>query len=151
MSVELYRILVILHVLGATIWVGGHLVLALSVLPRAMRARDPAVVRDFESGYERIGIPALLLQVITGLWLAARWMPEGTSWFPPETPQGRLIIGKLALLLLTIVLGAHARLRIIPKLDVERLPTLRVHILAVTVTAVLLLVLGVGIRTGGLF
>ena len=147
---EVYRILVVLHLLGATVWVGGHLVLALSVLPRAMRANDPAIVRDFESGYERIGIPALLLQVVTGLWLAQRWMPEGVSWFPPTTPQAHLLLGKLALLLITVALGAHARLRIIPKLDAARLPALRAHIVAITIVAVLLLVLGVGVRTGGL-
>ncbi len=148
---ELYRLLVMLHVLGATVWIGGHLVLAITVLPRAMRARDPALVRDFESGYERIGIPALLLQVITGLWLMTRWLPEGVSLFPPSSPQAHLILGKLVLLLITIALGAHARIRIIPRLDAARLPALRAHVVAITITAVLFLVLGVGIRTGGLF
>jgi putative copper export protein len=105
-------------------------------------------LKDFS---ERIGIPALLLQVITGVWLAVRWMPEGVSWFPPGTPQAHLILGKFALLLVTIVLGAHARLRIMPRLDASRLPALRGHIVAITLTAVLFLVLGVGIRTGGLF
>ena len=149
MSPELYRILVMLHVLGATIWIGGHLVLALTVLPRAMRAKDPAIVRDFESGYERIGIPSLLVQVVTGLWLAHRW--QGGEWFTLATPQGHLVLGKMALLLVTIALGAHARLRIIPKLDAQRLPALRAHIVAITVVSVLFLVLGVGIRAGGLF
>jgi putative copper export protein len=62
-----YRLLVILHLLGATIWVGGHLVLSLVVLPRALRARDPSVIREFETGYQRIGLPALLLAVLPGL------------------------------------------------------------------------------------
>jgi putative copper export protein len=58
-----YRLLVVLHLLGASVWVGGHLVLSLSVLPRALRARDPAIISEFESGLERLGIPALLVQV----------------------------------------------------------------------------------------
>ena len=147
---ETYRILVVLHLLGATIWVGGHLVLALTVLPRAMRANEPAIVRDFEAGYERIGIPALLLQVVTGIWLAQRWIPNAAGWLAPATPQAWLVVAKLALLVVTIALGAHARLRIIPRLDVARLPVLRVHIVAITIVAVLFLVLGVGVRTGGL-
>jgi putative copper export protein len=147
---ETYRVLVMLHLLGATIWVGGHLVLALTVLPRAMRAHDPAIVRDFESGYERLGIPALLLQIVTGIWLAQRWIPNAAGWFLPATPQAWLIVAKLALLVATAVLGAHARLRIIPKLDADRLPALRAHIVAITIVAVLFLVLGVGVRTGGL-
>jgi putative copper export protein len=147
---EAYRILVVLHLLGATIWVGGHLVLALTVLPRAMRANDPAIVRDFESGYERLGIPALLLQIVTGIWLAQRWIPNAAGWLSPSTPQAWLVVLKLGLLAVTIGLGAHARLRIIPKLDAARLPALRAHIVAITIVAVLFLVLGVGVRTGGL-
>jgi putative copper export protein len=147
---EAYRILVVLHLLGATIWVGGHLVLALTVLPRAMRANDPAIVRDFESGYERLGIPALLLQIVTGIWLAQRWIPNAAGWLSPSTPQAWLVVLKLGLLAVTIGLGAHARLRIIPNLDAARLPMLRAHIVAITIVAVLFLVLGVGVRTGGL-
>ncbi len=147
---ETYRILVVLHLLGATIWVGGHLVLALTVLPRAMRASDPAIVRDFESGYERIGIPALLLQIVTGIWLAQRWIPSAAGWIAPATPQAWLVVAKLALLVITAALGAHARLRIIPRLDASRLPALHAHIVAITIVAVLFLVLGVGVRTGGL-
>jgi putative copper export protein len=147
---ETYRILVALHLLGASIWVGGHLVLALSVLPRAMRANDPAIVRDFELGYERLGLPALALQIVTGVWLAQRWIPDLAGWMSPATPQAWLIVIKLGLVVVTALLGAHARLRIIPKLDASRLPVLRAHIVAVTIVAVLLLVLGVGARTGGL-
>ena len=139
-----------LHLLGAAIWVGGHLVLALSVLPRAMRANDPAIVREFESGYERLGIPALVLQIVTGVWLAQRWIPDAAGWIHPATPQAHLVVSKLALLIITAALGAHARLRIIPTLDAARLPVLRAHIVAITIVAVLFLILGVGVRTGGL-
>jgi uncharacterized membrane protein len=31
-----FKILVILHTLGATVWTGGHLVLAVTVLPQAL-------------------------------------------------------------------------------------------------------------------
>jgi uncharacterized membrane protein len=52
---------VLLHVLGATVWTGGHLVLAATVLPRALKERSVDELRRFENGYERIGILALLL------------------------------------------------------------------------------------------
>ena len=67
--------LIILHLLGASVWVGGHLVLLLSVLPKALRDRDPTVILRFEHPFERIGIPALVLQLITGLLLAHRYVP----------------------------------------------------------------------------
>jgi putative copper export protein len=146
-----YRLLVALHLLGATVWVGGHLVLSLSVLPRALRARDPAIIRDFESGFERLGIPALFLQIVTGLWLAYHWTPHLEDWFSLSTPPARLVAIKLALLAATVALALHARLRVIPRLDASTLRVLAYHVVAVTVLGVALLVVGVGIRTGGLF
>ncbi len=41
--------------------------------------------------------------------------------------------------------------RIIPRLDASRLPALAAHIIAVTVLGIGFVVLGVGIRSGGLF
>jgi hypothetical protein len=61
-------------------------VLSLSVLPCALRARNPEMIREFESGFERLGIPALLVQVVTGLWLAGHWAPDVAGWFSPATP-----------------------------------------------------------------
>ena len=58
----MYGTLLLLHVLAATIWTGGHLVLALTVLPRVLRERSPAELLRFESAYERIGLPALGVQ-----------------------------------------------------------------------------------------
>lgn len=136
------------HVLGATIWAGGHLVLAITVLPRALRAHDPDIVSSFESGFERLGIPALLVQIVTGLWLAQRLVPPG-EWLAFDNPLAAHVGTKVVLLILTIILAAHARLRIIPRLDATRLPMLSAHIIAVTVLAVLMVVMGVGMRTGG--
>ena len=143
-----YRLLVALHLLGASVWVGGHLVLSLSVLPRALRARDPAIIREFESGFERLGIPALLVQVVTGLWLAHHWVPHVAEWFSPSTPAARLVLLKLALLAATVALAVHARLRVLPRLDAATLRILACHIVAVTLLGVALLVVGVAIRTG---
>ena len=70
------RHLLFLHLLGASVWVGGHLVLLFSVLPGALRRRDVQPVRAFEQLYERVGIPALLLQIATGIWLAGQWLPH---------------------------------------------------------------------------
>ncbi|MBK7271345.1 MAG: hypothetical protein IPI07_18095 [Flavobacteriales bacterium] len=33
-------LVLVLHLLGAAVWVGGHLVLSLTVLPGALRDRD---------------------------------------------------------------------------------------------------------------
>ncbi|MDH3455667.1 MAG: CopD family protein [Gemmatimonadota bacterium] len=144
-------LLILLHVLGATIWTGGHLVLTLTVLPRALRARDPKIVEEFEGGFERLGIPALVLQVVTGLWLAFRRLPDFGSWFAFDSFVSTYIFVKLMLLVATLALAMHARLRLLPSLGPDNLKTLAWHIVAVTILSVLFVVMGVGLRTGGIF
>lgn len=143
------RHLLFLHLLGASVWVGGHLILLLSVLPGALRRRDVQPVRAFEQIYERVGIPALLLQVVTGFWLAGQWLPHA-QWFT-AAPLARLVQAKLVLLCLTALLGVHARLALIPSLNAQRLPQLGVHILLITLTAVAFVWVGAGFRFGRLF
>jgi putative copper export protein len=142
------RILLFLHLIGASIWLGGHLILALKILPPAWRARDPAPIRAFEQRYEALGLPALLLQVITGVWLATLWLPAN-AWLS-NTPIANLIQLKLALLALSLLLGIHARLRLIPRLSSATLGALAMHIYAITLTAVALVWVGVSFRFGGL-
>ena len=146
----MFKAALILHILGATVWTGGHLVLSLTVLPRALRGRDPQILTDFEAGYERIGMPALLIQVVTGLWLAHRLVPSVADWFSFTSVASTHVGLKLVLLLVTLALAVHARLRLIPKLTEETLPTLAWHVIAVTIVAVLFVLVGVGFRTGGL-
>lgn len=132
----------VLHLLGASVWVGGHLVLLLTVLPRAVRERDPEVLLRFERPYERIGIPALIVQLITGLWLAHRLVPGVLPAFALADPLQRLVALKLLLLLGTAVTGAHARLCILPRITPERLPRIAWHVGLVTAMAIALLVSG---------
>jgi putative copper export protein len=147
---EWYRLVLILHIIGATIWVGGHLVLSVAILPGALRSRNAVVVREFEARYERIGIPSLATQVVTGLVLAYYWTRTSDAFLPPLSVQAQFITAKLLLLLATVVIAAHARLRVIPTLHEGTLNTLAYHAFAVTTLGLALLVLGVGIRTGGL-
>ncbi len=143
-------LLIILHTLGATIWVGGHLILSLSVLPEAWRKRDHRIIQAFEEKFERIGIPALLLQVITGLWMAVNYLPV-SRWLDLTETTSSLISLKLLLLLLTILLAVHARFYILPKMDDKKIPFLAVHILSVTLLGILLLITGLSFRLGFLF
>lgn len=147
----MYGILLLLHVLAATIWTGGHLVLALTVLPRVLKEKSPSELLRFESAYERVGIPALLIQVATGVWLAHRMVPDVSQWFALDNPVSRLIGAKLFLLAVTIALAADARLRTIPKLSEDNLTSLAWHIVPVTVVSVLFVVIGVSFRTGWLY
>ena len=147
----MYGILLLLHVLAATVWTGGHLVLALTVLPRVLKEKSLSELLRFESAYEWVGIPALLIQVATGVWLAHRMVPDMSQWFALDNPVSRLIAAKLFLLAVTIALAVDARLRTIPRLSEDNLASLAWHIVPVTVVSVLFVVIGVSFRTGWLY
>jgi len=147
----LYGALLLLHVLGATVWTGGHLILATTILPRVLRERSPARLLEFESAFERIGVPALVTQVASGLWLAHRMVPDAGRWLSFGDPVARLVGIKLLLLAATIGLALDARLRLIPRLSERNLGALARHIVPVTVVSVLYVVVGVSFRTGWLY
>ena len=139
--------LVILHLIGASIWVGGHLVITLRILPEVLKSRDFEPLLYFEKKYEKIGMPALLLQLITGIALALKYSPTLIAF---DTAQQTAISIKLFLLFATIALAINARLIIFPKLNDKNLNFLAVHIILVTLFAVGFLICGVAVRFGGL-
>ncbi len=145
------QLLIFVHVLGATVWTGGHLVLALVILPRARRAGDVRIVQEFETGYERLAVPALLAQVGTGVWLAFRAKPADVSWSDLTTFPVSHITLKLLLLLGIIALAVHAKLRVLPRLETGELGVYGRHVWAVTILSVGLVAVGVGLSTEGLF
>jgi putative copper export protein len=145
----LFKILVVLHTLGATVWVGGHLVLAVTVLPKALQNRDPDLIHQFEKHFENFGLTSLLVQVITGLGLTWIYFPNFQNFLDFDSYLSTYIGVKLLLLLGTITLAIHARFFIIPNLTKETLNSLAYHIVGVTTLAVLFVVLGAGIRLGG--
>jgi Copper resistance protein D len=137
--------LILIHVLGATVWVGGHLILSIGFVPQALNLKDISVITTFEKGFERIGIPALLTQIITGLWMATLYIPP-SQWFSLATVHHQYLWIKIGLIIATIMLAIHARFFIIPRLSVQNLPTMAFHIIMVTVFAVGLLLTGLSFR-----
>lgn len=144
----MYGAMLLLHILAATIWTGGHLVLAIAILPRVLRERSPARLLEFESAYERVGLPALAVQVATGLWLAHRMVPELSRWLAFGDPVATLVGVKLLLLATTVAFALDARLRLIPRLSEKTLGALAWHIVPVTLVSVLFVVVGIAFRTG---
>ncbi len=145
----MFYLVMVAHLLGAAVWTGGHIVLALTVLPRALQARDPGILLRFEQGFERVGMPALLIQVLSGLWLAHELVPDPRSWLGFDDPAAAGIALKLLLLAATAGFALNARFRVIPRLSAENLPLMAWHIRAVTLFAVLFVMTGAFLRTGG--
>ncbi|GIX40530.1 MAG: hypothetical protein KatS3mg129_0263 [Leptospiraceae bacterium] len=141
-----YIILIFFHLLFATIWVGGHLLLSIGYLPKALKLKDESIILSFESIYEKIGIPSLIGQLITGLLLFFNRINDYSLFFNWNDFTGRHFILKIVLLLLTIGLAIHARLRIIPELNKNNLWILTIHIISVTIIGILFIFVGISIR-----
>jgi putative copper export protein len=67
-----------LHVLAATIWVGGQLVLAAAV--PALRSVSAEAPRAAARAYNRIAWPAFAVLVATGIWNIAAESNRGDSY-----------------------------------------------------------------------
>lgn len=135
------KTLITLHVIGAAALAGGHLIFALGVLPRAMKARDPEMLLSFSKAFTPVGHTALLVQIVTGLWLA---MP----YFANRTPATMLIEIKILLLLVVLGITIHAKVRVAKKLP-ESMGAFAGHVVANAILATALLVLGSALRFGG--
>lgn len=138
--------IVFIHILAATIWTGGHLVLSLGFLPKALKKKDFGLIEGFESRYEPIGLPSLLMLILSGTYMAFAYAPGflALDWQDHYT---RHILIKFGLLLITLLLALHARFFLLPK---KALRPLAIHILLVTVLGVLFVVLGFSARSGGI-
>jgi len=147
----MYGILLLLHILGATIWTGGHIILSVVVLPKVLNERSTEDLLGFESRYEKIGMPALVVQVITGLWLAYHMVPDFTQWFNVSNPVSHVIMAKLGLLALTVCFALHAKLRVLPNLSESTLKVMAWHIIPVTVISILFVIVGVSFHTGWMY
>ena len=66
-----------LHVIAATVWVGGQLVLA--ALVPVLRAKDPALPRAAAVAFNRIAWPAYWVLVATGIWNVAAEQSEAPA------------------------------------------------------------------------
>ena len=148
-----HHILLVLHLIAATIWVGGHLVLAIGYLPKALKRRDFSYIGNFEKTYEPIGMPSLAVLIITGILMAYDYNAGFSSWFSFATPIERVVSLKLTFLLTTVCFAISAQTRVLPKLrkgQLNKLPEMAVHIICVTLIGVLMVILGSLVRIGGL-
>ena len=66
LSPTLTTIRMFLHVLAASVWVGGQIVLV-GIVP-AIRASYPEATRTVAKAYGRVAWPAFAVVVLTGLW-----------------------------------------------------------------------------------
>jgi putative copper export protein len=77
LSPNLSTVRIFLHVLAATVWVGGQITLA--GLLGGLRALHPEAPRTVARAYNRIAWPAFVLLFATGIWNVAAVKVADTS------------------------------------------------------------------------
>lgn len=142
--------LLILHMLGAAVWVGGHLYLSVRILPEAFRKRDASLLSGFKQRFEPLGMPSLLVLVVTGIMMAYNYNVRISTWFSFSTGIERVVSIKLILLFLTVCLALIADRIIFPKLTDTTIYKAAILIISVTTIGVVMLALGTFVRMGGL-
>lgn len=145
-----HQIILIIHLLAASIWVGGHLFLILRILPATLQQKDISILSDFRLKFGKIGMPSLLILVVTGILLAYDYNVPISDWFSFSNPIEKIVSIKLLLLFTSLSLAVHAQKVVFPKLTSNRMLPAIVEIIIVTLIAVSMLILGSLVRVGGL-
>lgn len=145
-----HHIYLILHLLAATIWVGGHLILSIRVLPKALKMKNMTPINNFKDNFEPIGLPSLLILFVTGILMAYDYDATFTRWFSFSGAIEKIVSVKLILLFTTVVLAISAQRFESPKLSNNKLNAFAFHIIAVTIIGVIMLILGSFVRMGGM-
>jgi putative copper export protein len=104
LSVDADAVRLFLHVLAATVWVGGQVVLV-SALP-VLRGVSPEAVRAAATGYNRVAWPAFVVLLATGMWNIAAEGDKGAAY------QHTLIVKLLVVALSGAAAFGHTRARV---------------------------------------
>lgn len=146
----LHHFILVLHLLAATIWVGGHLLLAICHLPTALKKKEPHIVLNFEKKFETLGMSSLALLIITGIWMAYDFGITAKTWFHFSSGFEKVVSIKLILLCCTFICAVCAQFYVIPNLNEKNMNRIAVVILTVTSIGVTMLILGSTLRYGGI-
>ena len=144
-----YKIIIFLHILFASVWCGGYIIFSTVYLPRALKSKNAGIIKSFEESFGRIGITALTLQLITGIYLSFRYIPNFFDWFSFSYYVPVNIFLKLVLILITLFLVHYLKLVIIPKTTNENMGTASFYVYLITVIAIVLVLIGTSFRFGG--
>lgn len=145
-----HHVLLILHLLAATVWVGGHLFLSIRFLPEALKKKDASILTNFKDKFEPIGMPALIVLLVTGIMMAYDYEVTFTKWFSFSNGIEKIVSTKLLLLFISVGMAINAQLFVFPKVKSENLRPVAFQIITITVIGIAMLVLGSLVRIGGL-
>lgn len=141
-------VLIILHILGASIWIGGLLIMALGVLPKAKKANNSSLLKDYEGSFHILGMIALTLQFLTGFRLAMIYAGGMKGLFDFSNHAAVLFIWKFVLILLTMGLFVIFKKKTLSTLTDSNISSASVMVWILTIIALALMILGLGFSRG---
>lgn len=146
----MHKMALILHLLGASVWVGGHLYLLIRLMPKFVKTDDVKGFIAFEKSYEPLGMIALVVQVLTGLYMMNDLVPM-SMWTSHLGYLSWLIGAKLGWLFLTIITAIHARFFVVAKLmngthTPNTLKVMALHVGLICLWSVAFVITGVGFK-----
>ena len=104
-----------LHLVAASVWVGGVAAIAFFVWPLA-----PSLRREAFLGFARLAVLLVAVMVLAGAYLALVRLPELNDLW--ETVYGRLLLMKVAIVGLALVWGAVHHFVVRPRLEAGEEP-----------------------------
>lgn len=146
----MHHILLLLHLMAASVWVGGHLFLSIRFLPEALKKKDPSKLINFKDKFEPLGLPSLLILLVTGILMAYDYDVTFSKWFSFSSAIERVVSIKLILIFTTVAMAINAQLFVFPKITSERLVPVAIQIITITLIGVAMLVFGSLVRIGGI-
>ena len=145
-----HQVTLILHLLAATIWVGGHLLLLLRYVPKAIKSKSLEELSAFRKNFEPVGMPSLFIFIITGILMAYDYNITFEKWFLFENSIEKIVSIKLILLFISLTLAFITIKFVLPSINKISPFILYFIIFLVTTIAVTMLVLGSLVRVGGI-
>ena len=129
------------HLVAASVWVGGVATLALLVWPLAPELRRRAFV-----GFSRIAVGLIAALVLAGVYLALVRLPELADLW--QTSYGRLLLLKVAIVLLALAWGGFHHTFVRPRLEAGDQPRVRASLLGESGVALAVLLVAAMLTNG---
>ncbi|TML72832.1 MAG: hypothetical protein E6G11_04485, partial [Actinobacteria bacterium] len=130
-----------LHLVAASVWVGGVVTLAFVVWPLAPRLRRRAFL-----GFSRIAVVLVGVMVLAGAYLALVRLPEVSDLW--QTRYGQLLLVKSAIVFLALSWGGFHHMFVRPRLEAGEQPRVRPSLIGESTVAIVVLLVAAVLANG---
>lgn len=138
------KILILLHILSATVWIGSLLILVISIIPKSLKDKNFSNMINFEKSNHILIMSSLTIQLITGIRMAMIYLPM-SQWFSFSSPVSHKIVTKLLLIIVSMIVYVF---NITLNLKKEKYKQAAQTYIILAILALLLAYTGVTLRLG---